>query len=124
MTIPASEALPGTIYRRTREVGTYYYRIVDEPSKRRLEKRIRAQGPKYLKAADRFVLQALALCETEGHVLAMRILRYRDATGAGRETKAYVAFPPDYPLREVATPPGYGPRKAGQKVDESEVRDV
>lgn len=106
MTILAKDAEPGKIYRLTRDPGTSYYKICDEAAKRRLEKRLAPQNPRFMKPEDRFALQALSRCQ-DGHVLAVRLIRYRDDGGAPHESRAYVAFPPDYVLREVEKPPGY-----------------
>jgi hypothetical protein len=111
MTVFARDAEPGKIYRLTRDPGTTYYRICDAPTVRRLGKKLSLQSVALMRPADRFILQALERCRTDGHVLAQRLLRYRKETGEGAESKAYVAFPPDYPLREVEKPPGYGAPK-------------
>jgi hypothetical protein len=107
MALPAKDCEPGKIYRLTRDSGTTYYKICDASSKRRLEKRLGAQSPRFMKPEDRFALQALERARTEGFVLAVRLIRYRDDGGAPHESRAYVAFPPNYLLREVDKPPGY-----------------
>jgi hypothetical protein len=109
--IPAREAQPGRIYRLTRDPGSWYYKICDGPTARRLEKRLRGLSVKYMTPEDRFALQAIDRCRDEEHVLAMRALRFRDEQDEPHETKAYVAFPPEYMIREVEKPPGYGPRR-------------
>jgi len=107
MTVTAKTAVPGKIYRLTRDAGTAYYKICDPAGVRRLEKRLSVQSVEGMRSIDRFAKQALNRCRTEGYVLAVRVLRFRDDKGQHRETKAYVAFPPDYLLREVEKPPGY-----------------
>lgn len=115
MTVLARDAEPGKIYRLTRDPGTTYYRICDTATVRRLEKRLAAQSVALMKSDDRFLLQALERCRTASHVLGVRLLRYRKENGEGAESKAYVAFPPDYSLREVEKPPGYGaPKRKGK----------
>jgi hypothetical protein len=106
MTLRADEAEHGKYYRLTRDSGTTYYTLCDAAQKRRLEKRLGKQNPRFMKADDRFALQALERTRT-GHVLAIRVTRFRGQDGRPRETRAFVAFPPDYTLREVAKPPGY-----------------
>jgi len=116
MAVVAKDAEPGKIYRLTRDSGSTYYKICDDASVRRLEKRLGTQNPRFMKPADRLTLQALGRCRSEGYVLAVRVLRFRTEHGVPRETKAYVAFPPDYALREVEKPPGY---TAGNKKPKS-----
>jgi hypothetical protein len=107
MTVAAKDAVAGKIYRLTRESGTTYYKICDAASVRRLEKRLSTQSIQSMKPADRFAWAAIGRCRSRGHVLSVRILRYRDDGGRPHEAKAYVDFPPDYVLREVERPPGY-----------------
>jgi hypothetical protein len=119
MTVLAKDAEPGKIYRLTRDSGTTYYKICDDPARKRLEKRLGSQNQKLMSAEDRFAFQALLKSRLERHVLAMRVQRFRTKTGEPKETKAYVAFPPDYVLREVEKPPGYtsGRKPAGSPPD-------
>jgi hypothetical protein len=119
MTVLAKDAEPGKIYRLTRDSGTTYYKICDDAAQKRLEKRLGGQHPKAMSAEDRIAFQAVQRARLERHVLAMRILRFRSKDGTAKETKAYVAFPPDYVLREVEKPPGYtsGKKPAGSPAD-------
>lgn len=113
MTVLATKAEPGKIYRLTRDSGTTYYRICDAGSVGRLTRRLEKLEPRTMKPTDLRTWQALLLCRgTRTHVLGVRILRFRDDGGAPRESRAYVAFPADYVLREVEKPPGYagGPK--------------
>jgi hypothetical protein len=107
VTVLAGDAEPGKLYRLTRDPGTTYYVICNAAAQRRLEKRLSRQNPRFMKADDRFALQTLERCQKDAHVLAMRVTRFLSEDGSRRETRAYVAFPPDYVLREVDKPPGY-----------------
>jgi hypothetical protein len=122
MTVLAKEAVPGKIYRLTRDGGTTYYKICEPAQVSRLRRRLEKLNPRTMRPDDLRSWQALGLCEA-GHVLGIRILRFRDDGGAPRESRAYVAFPPDYALREVEKPPGYAgvrnhstDRAAGRKI--------
>lgn len=112
MSIPAREAKAGKLYRLTRDSGTTYYRICDGATARRLEKRLSVQNVQTMSADDRRTLQTLVACRTQEHVLGQRIIRYQTERGDKCEMKAYIAFPPDYQLREVAKPPGYAVKRA------------
>ena len=112
MTVSAKDAVPGKIYRLTRDPGTTYYRICDKATITRLERRLSKLVPKLMRPNDFRTWQALLGCREASEVLGVRILRFRDNTGAPRESKSYVSFPPDYLLREVERPPGYGQKKS------------
>lgn len=115
MTVLAVDAEPGKVYRLTRDSGTTYYLICNAGQRSRLEKRLSRQNPRFMNATDRFALQNLERCQKHAHVLAMRVTRFRSDDGTPRETRAYVAFPPEYVLREVDKRPGYtaGKRNSG-----------
>jgi len=115
VTVYAREAKPGLIYRLTRDPGSTYYTICEGAAVRRLEKRLTARNVMTMTPEDRATLQVLALVRNAQHVLAVRVVRYRDDSGSPHEWKRYVAFPPDYPLREVAKPPSYGGGRSKQK---------
>jgi hypothetical protein len=113
----ARDAEPGKIYRLTRDPGQYYYVVCQPSAVSRIEKRLRAKPVQTMSPEERFALQAIERVRSQGHVLAQRVLRYRGQDDATREVKAYVAFPPDYALREVERPPGYGPRRGAKRTD-------
>lgn len=121
MTVAASDAEPGRLYRPTRSDTTAYYKICDASSVRRLEARLRKQNVRLMKPEDRFAWQAVLLVRSSGYILAARFIRFRDDSGGGHETRAYVAFPPGYPLREIKRPPSYGGKRTkGHEDDEAE----
>lgn len=109
MTITAANMEPGQFYRLTRDCwpGSYYMRCPDA-TRRQLEKRLLSRDPRTMKPDDLRAWQALESCRVRGLVLGIRFLRFRDESGAKHESRDYVAFPVDYPLRAVAKPPGYG----------------
>ena len=111
MTTLAKDAVPGKIYRLTREPGTTYYRICDRTAAGRLERRLSKTAPQMMRPDDLRTWKALGRCRAAGEVLGVRVIRYRSETGAPKELKSYVSIPPDYPLREVERPPGYGARR-------------
>ncbi len=124
MTVAAKDAVAGKIYRLTRDSGTTYYKICDASAVRRLEKRLSTASVQSMKPEDRFAKAAIERCRRLGHVLSVRVLRYRDDDGKPHETKAYVDFPPDYVLREVERPPGYSPgRRRGLDNGGAEAED-
>ena len=116
MTTAAKDARSGTYYRLTRDPGQSYYVICSPTQVRSLEKRVVGKDQRGMRPEDRKLAQAVAWCRAQGHVLATRWTRFVDDSGKRREMRAYVAFPPDYPLREVSKPPSYGSgkRKAGR----------
>jgi hypothetical protein len=111
MTTLAVDAEPGKVYRLTREPGTTYYKICDPAAVRRLYDRLSQKNPRTMKPADLYAWMALGRVRESGHILAVRVLRFRGEDGRPKETRAYVAFPPDYALREVERPPGYGQKR-------------
>lgn len=113
MTVLAKDAAPGKFYRLTRDPGTTYYLICAPVAVRELEKRLGKQRRETMRPRDRFTLDALERVKAGGHVLAVRHTRYAGENGDRRETRAYVAFPHDYVVREVEKPPGY--RVAGRR---------
>lgn len=123
MTVTAREAEPDKIYRRTRDPGQYYYIICQPSAVGRIEKRLRAKPVQTMAPDERFTLQAIELVRTQEHVLAQRVLRYRDERDEPHEVKAYVAFPPDYVLREVDRPPGYGARRGAKDTNNDKEDD-
>ena len=123
MTVEARDAEPGKIYRLTRDPGQYYYVICQPSAVIRIEKRLRSKLVQTMSPEDRFTLQAIERVRLQEHVLAQRFLRYRDDHGDPCETKAYVAFPPDYALREVDRPPGYGARRGAKDTNNDKEDD-
>jgi hypothetical protein len=115
MTLPAREATPDEYYRLTRDPGQSYYVICTPAQTRALTKRVVGKDVRLLSADDRRLLQSITKCRDEEHVLGIRFTRYLTDSGERREMRAYVAFPPDYQLRAVAKPPGYGPSKRAER---------
>lgn len=115
MTVSAKDARTGTYYRLTRDPGQSYYVICSPTQVRTLEKRVVGKDQRGMRPEDRKLAQAVAVCQAHGHVLATRWTRFVDDSGKRREMRAYVAFPPDYPLREVSKPPSYGSGKRKAK---------
>ena len=111
MTTLAKDAVPGKIYRLTREPGTTYYRICDKAALGRLERRLSKIPPTLMRPDDLRTWKALLRCQKDGEILGVRVLRYRGDDDSACESKSYVSFPRDYPLREVERPPGYGPKR-------------
>lgn len=111
MTISARAMLVGRFYRLTRDPGTAYYMRCSEASLRALQKRVVGKDPLLLRPDDLKLQRALTLCREQEHVLAARLTRFIDDSGKRHETRAYVAFPPDYVLRDVSKPPGYKPKE-------------
>ncbi len=111
MSVLAKDAQPGLTYRLTRDPGQSYYVFCTTAQVRAITKRIARKNVRTMTADDLRLSQAIALCSEKEHVLATRFTRYIDSAGQRRETRAYIAFPPDYQLREVAKPPGYGTSK-------------
>jgi len=107
VSVAAKDARVGAYYRLTRDPGQSYYMISRPGAVAKLEKRLVGRDPRLLKPDELRLAKALALCRDKEHVLALRGMRYLDDHGNRREARAYVAFPPDYQLREVARPPGY-----------------
>lgn len=120
MTTAAKDAVPGKIYRLTRDSGSTYYKLCDASTLRRLEKRLSTQSVQSMRPEQRFLKASIERCRRLGHVLGVRVLRYRDGDGKPCETKSYVDFPPDYVLREVERPPGYGPGRRRAAFDNGE----
>jgi len=115
MTIAAKDAVPGSYYRLTRDSGPSYYMIADKRALTTLTKRLSGKNVQLMKADDRRLLQVLAQVRNEGHVLGVRFTRFLTDHKERREMRAYVAFPPDYQLREVSKPPGYSAVRREQK---------
>ena len=113
MTISARAMLVGRFYRLTRDPGTSYYMRCSEASLRALQKRVVGKDPLLLRPDDLKLQRALTLCRDQQHVLAARLTRFTDDSGKRHETRAYVAFPPDYVLRDVSKPPGYKAKEKG-----------
>lgn len=118
MSVAAKDARVGAYYRLTRDPGRSYYMISRPGAVAKLEKRLVGRDPRLLKPDELRLARALALCRDKEHVLALRGMRYLDDHGNRREARAYVAFPPDYQLREVARPPGYNGNVLARKRSE------
>jgi hypothetical protein len=122
--VPAKEARSGTYYRLTRDPGKSYYTICSPAQVRTLEKRVVGKDFRMMSPEDRKLAHAVKLCREQAHVLGTRWTRFIDDSGKRREMRSYVAFPPDYLLREVAKPPSYGGGKRKNKGGAEERSDT
>ncbi len=76
MTVSARDATTGTVYRLTRDPGQSYYLICSPTQIRALTKRVVGKDIRLLSADDRRLVQSLAKCRDEAHVLAIRFTRF------------------------------------------------
>jgi hypothetical protein len=119
----ARDTVLAKLYRTPVDPGAFYYTRCADSAVLRLEKRLLKLNPHSMTPDDLRTFRALQLVQRQGHVLMIRVLRYRDERDQPHETKSYMAIPPDYTLREVARPPGYGPRRLSRSTQVNAAED-